>query len=105
MIDALSLVPALSTGVLLGIFFFGGLFYTIRKGLPSRHPAFLFLGSWLLRMIVVAGGFFLIAAGQREKLLACAAGFMIARSFVRILACKAEKPGAQKMEADHAPQP
>ncbi len=37
------LVPALVTGVLLGAMFFGGLWWTVRKGVSSARPAGLVL--------------------------------------------------------------
>ena len=47
--ETLSLVLALVTGVLLGAIFFGGLWWTVRKGVSSKRPALWFLGSLLLR--------------------------------------------------------
>ena len=37
-------------GLVLGAIFFGGLWWTVRKGLSSQQPALWFLGSMLLRM-------------------------------------------------------
>ena len=36
-------------GALLGVFFFGGLWWTVQKGVASERPAFWFLGSLLVR--------------------------------------------------------
>jgi F1F0 ATPase subunit 2 len=104
MVEALLLVPALSAGILIGILFFGGLCFTIRKGLSSEHPALWFFSSWLLRMTLVVGGFYLIAAGQLGKLLACTAGFFTARFIVKIFMNDLEKTHNQTSEAKHAPQ-
>jgi F1F0 ATPase subunit 2 len=46
------LALALSAGLLLGAIFFGGLWWTVRKGASSEQPAFWFLGSLLLRMSI-----------------------------------------------------
>jgi F1F0 ATPase subunit 2 len=49
--ETVILVLAGGAGVLLGAFFFGGLWWTVRRGLSSKRPAFWFLGSLLLRVI------------------------------------------------------
>ena len=50
--DALGLVLAWVTGALLGAMFFGGLWWTVRKGFSSQRPALWLLGSLLLRMSI-----------------------------------------------------
>ena len=57
--EPLGLASALVAGVLLGAFFFGGLWWTVRKGLSSNRAALWFLGSLLLRMSVTLTGFYL----------------------------------------------
>jgi F1F0 ATPase subunit 2 len=47
--EILNLILALVAGFLLGAFFFGGLWWTVQKGLSSRRPELWFLGSLLLR--------------------------------------------------------
>jgi len=42
--------------VLLGAMFFGGLWWTIRRGLSSQHPALWFFSSLLLRTAIVLAG-------------------------------------------------
>ncbi len=69
-------------GATLGAFFFGGLWWTVQKGLTSNHPALWFFGSTLLRTGLVLVGFFFISAGDWQKLLACLFGFFIARIVV-----------------------
>lgn len=77
--DALALIVAGLAGCLLGVFFFGGLWWTVRKGLASSRPAAWFLVSLLVRMGVVLGGFYLAAGGDWTRLLACLSGFILAR--------------------------
>ena len=50
--EPLSLASALVAGVLLGALFFGGLWWTVRKGLSSKRLARWFFGSLLLRMSI-----------------------------------------------------
>lgn len=66
-------------GVALGLLFFGGLWWTVRKCLASERAGAWMLGSLLLRMGIALGGFYLVSGGQLQPLLACIAGFFIAR--------------------------
>ena len=79
------LVLACMAGAVLGAFFFGGLWWTVRKGLSSTQPAFWFFGSLLLRMSVALMGFYLIARGHWERLVLCLVGFIIARLIVTLM--------------------
>jgi len=104
MADAASLVPALATGVLLGVIFFGGLWWTIRKGLPSEHAALWFFGSLLLRTSVVLAGFYLVASDSWRTLLACLLGFVAARLVVTwFTRLPGRTTSAQLPEGGHAP--
>ena len=73
------LISSLSMGVALGLFFFGGLWWTVKKGLASPRPALWFLGSLLLRSAVVLCGFYFIGEGDWKKIAACLSGFIVAR--------------------------
>ena len=75
----LILVGSLLAGVLLGAFFFGGLWWTIQMRSPSEWSGVLFAGSLLLRMAVAVTGFYLVSHGDWRKLVACLAGFLLAR--------------------------
>jgi F1F0 ATPase subunit 2 len=86
MSDAPSLVLALLAGAMLGTLFFGGLWWTVRRGLSSSRPALLFLGSLLLRTSVAVAGFVLVSRGDLRRLLACLLGFFLARILVTRLA-------------------
>lgn len=101
--EALHLVPALAIGVLLGTIFFGGLWWTVRKGLSSKRSALWFSGSLVLRISIVMTGFFLIAEEHWERLLACLCGFFIARLVVIRLTRPTEKLADLARRARHAP--
>jgi len=103
MTDPLILVAALIAGVLLGAFFFGGLWWTVRKGVQSEHVALWFFGSMLLRTGVVMLGFYFVMGDSWQRLLAALFGFIIARMIVIRLTRVAEQPGQLAQEADHAP--
>jgi F1F0 ATPase subunit 2 len=79
MSDIPTLALSLLVGGLLGAFFFGGLWWTVQKGVASERPALWFLGSLLLRTSVILAGFYSVAQGHWSRLVACLLGFLIAR--------------------------
>ncbi len=87
-------------GVALGVIFFGGLWWTIRKAVASEQPALWFLGSLLLRMGLALGGFYLVSGGEFKPLLACLAGFFLARIGVTRMTATGDAMPAAK--ANHA---
>jgi len=102
--ETLTLVLVGLAGAGLGAFFFGGLWWTVRKGVSSSRPALWFLGSGLLRMSLVLAGFYFVADGQWKRLVACLVGFIIARFVVMWLTRPPGKPqNRPNQEASHAP--
>jgi F1F0 ATPase subunit 2 len=101
--EILTIVPALVAGILLGAMFFGGLWWTVRKGVSSTRPALWFFGSLLLRTSLTLAGFYVISDGHWEKLLVCLLGFIMARLIVTRLTRLAEKPPCLAQEAGRAP--
>ena len=100
----LLLALALVAGLVLGAIFFGGLWWTVRKGISSRSPALWFLGSMLLRMGVVLAGFYFVGRGDWQRLVTCLLGFIIARFIVmRLTRPPIEHPHSTAKEASHAP--
>ncbi|WP_435010699.1 ATP synthase subunit I [Tundrisphaera lichenicola] len=79
MSDPVPLALSCLGGILLGMFFFGGLWWTIRKGVSSEKTAFWFLGSLLIRTGTIVLGFYWIAGGQSSRLVASLLGFLVAR--------------------------
>jgi F1F0 ATPase subunit 2 len=75
------LVTALA-GAILGIFYFGGLWWTVQKGLTSENPALWFFGSSFLRTVSVLVGFYFVSSGDWRRMLACLLGFFVARILV-----------------------
>ncbi|PAV11843.1 ATPase F0F1 [Methanosarcina spelaei] len=80
--EILNLVLSLIAGFLLGAVFFGGLWWTVQKGLSSRKPAFWFSGSLLIRTIIAIAGFYFVSDGHWERLLICLLGFFVMRHVV-----------------------
>ena len=77
--NLLYLIFAFIVGVALGCFYFGTLWWTVRRLREARHPALLAFGSLLARMAVTLLVFFLVMGGRWERLIACLAGFIVAR--------------------------
>lgn len=102
--EFLILALALVAGLLLGAIFFAGLWWTVRKGVSSKHPALWFLGSMLLRMSIVLLGFYFVGRGDWQRLVVCLLGFIIARYIVmRLTRTLVERPHSATKEAGHAP--
>ena len=100
--DFLILALALVAGLLLGAIFFGGLWWTVRKGIASRYAALWFLTSMLTRMGIVLAGFYFVGRGDWRRLVICLLGFVIARFIVmRLTRTLAEN--SKTKEASHAP--
>ncbi len=73
------LIPAFAAGLLLGLFYFGGLWLTVQRLPRSEHPGMLTLVSLIIRLGVTLAGFYLVMAGRWERLLVCLAGFLLVR--------------------------
>jgi len=80
--EFLYLMLALLEGILLGVFFFAGLWWTVRQLDSSKHVALLFLTSMLLRTSFVILGFYFILGDNWQRLLAGLLGFVIARIII-----------------------
>jgi F1F0 ATPase subunit 2 len=102
--ESLTLALAWVTGGGLGTIFFGGLWWTVRKGVSSKQPALWFFGSLLLRMSIALSGFYFVSGGRWDRLLACLLGFLIARFIVtRLTGPPLEHHNSPAKEAGHAP--
>jgi F1F0 ATPase subunit 2 len=80
--EIFKLAGALTAGIISGILFFGGLWLTVKKGIGRQNPSLLFLGSFLLRMVLTVSIFYYVSGGSWQRLLTCAAGFFVARYLV-----------------------
>jgi F1F0 ATPase subunit 2 len=101
--EPLSLAFSLAAGMLLGTFFFGGLWWTVKKGVSSRRPALWFFGSMLLRTGIVLLGFYFILGNDWKRLLAGLLGFIAARLVLTRLTRVTQKQSQLVRGAGHAP--
>ena len=75
----IALAAAFGAGAILGAIFFGGLWLTTKKLTSSHQPLLLCFSSFLIRTGIVLSGFYLVADGHWERLVASSSGFLIAR--------------------------
>jgi F1F0 ATPase subunit 2 len=98
------LVLACAAGGGLGAVFFGGLWWTVCRGVLSKQPALWFSVSLLVRMSIALAGFYFVGRGHWERLLACLLGFILARPAVLWLTRRSEANQSRPShEASHAP--
>jgi F1F0 ATPase subunit 2 len=78
---ALVLAPlsAWLAGCMLGVVFYGGLWWTVRHGVSSSRPALWFSASLLLRVTIALAGFYFVGASHWVWLVLCLLGFSMAR--------------------------
>jgi F1F0 ATPase subunit 2 len=77
-----NLIIPLVFGFFIGLFFFGGLAWTIARGLHAHRPALIFGLSYFIRLGAVVGGFVFVSSGQAERVLVSVVGFVVARFLV-----------------------
>lgn len=92
-----------TAGLGLGVVFFGGLWWTVRRGITSPRPALLFFSSLLLRMSITLAGFYWVADGHWQRMLACLLGFVIARLILMRVLGPSLRHAAPLQESSHAP--
>lgn len=66
-------------GFLLGVFFYGGLWLTVKHLVTTNHPVLLGVGSFWLRLFFVLAGFLALAQGRWQNAVLCLAGFIAGR--------------------------
>jgi F1F0 ATPase subunit 2 len=72
-------IGALAAGMVLGGLFFGGLWWTVRRGFTVANPALWFGLSALVRMAIMVSALYCVARSGWPSLLACLCGLLIAR--------------------------
>ena len=75
----LPLLLSFAAGLGLGLFYFGGLWLTVRRLPTSRYPLPLMLVSFAGRTVVAVAGFYFVMGGRWERALTCLAGFLVVR--------------------------
>lgn len=81
-IQAAPVALAAAGGSLIGLLYFGTLWWTVRRLPSARHPAMLVAGSFLIRGAAAAGGLVFVSGGQLLPLVAAVAGFLAGRTIL-----------------------
>ena len=77
------LILSLIAGILLGLFYFGGLWLTLKQLSSSGNPFIFTLGSFFGRTVIALIGFYIVArGGYWERLLVCLSGFIFMKIFL-----------------------
>jgi len=100
--ETLSLVLSFAAGIMLGIMFFGALWWTVQKVISSKRSARWVFCSLLFRMSIALAGFYFVAHGHWERLLMCFLGFVVARPIVMRFSHAAEESNHLAQESSHA---
>lgn len=97
-----NMVLPMIVGMLLGVLFFGGLWFTVKKLITSKTPALLMSGSFFFRIGIVLAGFYFVGLDDWRKLIACLIGFLVARfAVIRFTKSVDEKATQIKKEVAH----
>lgn len=100
--NMLNITGLLIVGFVLGVLFFGGLWFTVRKALASKIPALWFFFSFILRSAIILFGFYYISLGNWQKILVCLLGFIVARYVVKyVTKTNDTQPVPSKEEVSH----
>lgn len=80
--DFFLILMSLAAGAAAGLFYFGGLWWTVRRLPDTYHPALLMLSSFLIRIFVTVSVFYLVGDGQWLRITAALGGFLLVRYFM-----------------------
>ena len=76
--DISHLIFAFAVGVIIGVFFFGGLWWTVRRLGTAQRPGLLTLSSFFVRMgFALAALYFL--GGEWERIMVALCGVVVVR--------------------------
>jgi len=84
-------------GFLLGFLYFRFLWLTVRRLESSLHPVRLLIVSFVVRLGLVLGAFYLLMDGEAGRLLLALGGFMAARELCKRL--WGERGGCRRVQA------
>ena len=81
MIEGLGWLLAVLGGAALGLFYYAGLWFTLRRLPEQTHPALWVFGSFILRLAVSMAGFYVILGPDRHlpRLGVALLAFIVAR--------------------------
>ena len=78
----ITLVASLTMGLVMGLFYFGGLWLTLQSMDRYRHPARLTMGSLAFRLGVMLVSLYLISGGDPVRIGLWLFGFLLGRTLL-----------------------
>jgi F1F0 ATPase subunit 2 len=78
-VSSVSILAGLLAGAALGVFFYGGLWLTVRRLPGANYPALLALGSFWTRSLVTVAGFLFLMNARWEYAAVALVGFPLGR--------------------------
>lgn len=81
-LSPLRLVLAAPAGIALGLFYFGGLWWTVRGLHRSARPGLLLVASFVVRLGLVAAALYFLVRDQWQAAPVFLVGFVATRSFL-----------------------
>jgi F1F0 ATPase subunit 2 len=82
MIDIPHLIIAFLAGLTLGVFFSLNLWSSVKKMTDEQTPWYILFVNFVLRMGVVAVGFYIVMDGHWERMMTALAGFVLMREIL-----------------------
>jgi F1F0 ATPase subunit 2 len=80
---ALAMAGAFAAGLALGAAYCAMLWFAIRRLHAARRPGLWLVGTAIPRLGVPLAGFYVVMDGRWERLMACLAGFVLARLVIQ----------------------
>lgn len=77
-----SSIVALAGGMLLAAIYLAVLWLTVRRLAHVRRPGLLMVASYMLRMLLLIAGLYLLGDSQWQSFVAALAGFILVRTLV-----------------------
>lgn len=96
-VNIYDLLFSFGAGILIGLFYFGGLWWTVNRMSFRSKPTLWVTGSFLIRAGLSLMGIYFAADGQWKGMLFCLSGFVLARM---LLTAKLKSIGQLAVGAD-----
>ena len=80
--NSAQLLLSFLVGSVMGVFYFGGLWYTVRQLPGANRPALLLIGSFALRLGLLLTAVYLLASAHWSYLLSALVGVLLARTLL-----------------------
>lgn len=80
--EIIPFVLIFAEGFVLGVLFFGGLWFTVKKSVSARNPIWWIFGSFIVRTGIVLSGFYYMAQFGWQAMLLGLLGLIMARFII-----------------------